>query len=100
MVFLLLLMYLVKNLKRVFCDSMKKDTIVEPNEISLLETYIDNLKRIDSLSINSMDTRCKLYFISPSDTTEYCVDSGVVYSDGVYYEISNELYDYIEKLGK
>ncbi len=89
-----------EEFERVFCDSMKKDTIVEPNEISLLETYIDNLKRIDSLSINSMDTRCKLYLISPSDTTEYCVDSGVVYSDGVYYEISNELYDYIEKLGK
>ncbi len=34
-----------EEFERVFCDSMKKDTIVEPNEISLLETYIDNLKK-------------------------------------------------------
>lgn len=30
-----------EEFERVFCDSMKKDTIVEPNEISLLETYIE-----------------------------------------------------------
>lgn len=86
--------------ERVFVDIMQRDTITEPNEIALIKTYVDKLRRIDSLSIKSVDTRAKIYFMSPLDTTEYCIDGGIVYSDGVYYETSKELFDYIENVGK
>lgn len=89
-----------ENFETAFAVYMKKDTITESDEIVLLETYMANLKEIDSLSVVSMDTRAKLYFISSLDTIEYCINSGIIYSNGVYYEISEELFDYIENLNK
>lgn len=87
-----------ENFEKAFNNSMKKDTITNPNEIALLEKYMHDLRAIDTLSINTVDTRAKFYFISSSDTTEYCLDSGIVYSNGNYYEISTDLFDYIENL--
>lgn len=84
-----------EDFEKAFDNSMKKDTITDPNEIALLEKYMHDLKTIDALSTNTVDTRAKFYFISSSDTTEYCIDSGIVYSNGIYYEISTDLFDYI-----
>lgn len=90
-----------EDFEKAFVVDMQTDTITEPNEIVLVKTYIENLKKIDSLSIRSMDTRAKFYFIiSALDTIEYCINSGIVYSNGIYYEISDELFDYIENFKK
>ena len=88
------------DFERAFVTIMKRDTIMDHAQINLLKSYLDKLTIIDSLAIKSMDTRAKLYFISPSDTTEYCINSGIVYSNGVYYEISDELYNYIDNFEK
>ena len=83
-----------EDFEEIFSDIIKKDTITNSDEIYLLKTYINNLSPIDnSLSI---DTRAKLYFVSPIDTIMFCLDSGIVYSNGNYYEISDVLFDYIE----
>ena len=84
-----------EDFEEAFSDIMRKDTITNRNEIDLLRTYMNNLNPISNPL--SIDTRARLYFISPIDTVTYCIDSGIIYSNGNYYEISDALFDYIEK---
>ena len=84
-----------------FGKDIKKDTITDKNEIALLETYMQNLKLIDdSLFSKSIDSRAKFFFVSSSDTTVFCLNSGIVYLNNKYYKTPEALVEYIENIQK
>ena len=84
-----------------FGKEVKKDTITDKNEIVLLKTYVHNLELFDdSLCRNSIDSRAKLFFISSLDTTIFCLDNFILYSNDKYYKTPKELVEYIENIQK